>query len=324
MRVSSQHRNPMCNLTLSRVALAAVLSCLGTGVGKAQEWPTREGHVVTDDGVRLHWRAYGERGDTIVFLHGGPGGRLNSQLDNLSELARTHVLIGYTQRGAEGSRADSATLTVERHVADIEQVRRHFGIDQMTLLGHSWGGALATLYAAQYPQHVERLILNGPMPPARTPFNGQRDAAVGAAIRRICSDQLGAAADSAAIDGCMGQRGMNLRVYYADTMNIARSRAAGGIDQVTNRAGIRSLGEWDFRPVMARVRAPTLVVEGALTPVPLDQVRLWAALIPDARVLLLERVGHAYGSVESPSAFFGAIRMFLNGEWPDGSTEVVN
>lgn len=288
----------------------------------AQEWPMREGHVVTDDGVRLHWRAYGERGDTIVFLHGGPGGQLGNQLDNLSELARTHVLIGYTQRGAEGSRADSTTLTVERHVADIEQVRRHFGIGRLILLGHSWGGALAVLYAAQHPQNVERLILNGPMPPAATPFAKQRSEAVGAAIRRLCSDRLGAAADSTALDPCMAQPGMNLRVYYADTMNIARSRAAGGIDPVSNRAGLRSLGDWDFRPVMARVQAPTLVVEGARTPIPLDQVRIWAQLIPDARVLLLERVGHAYGAIESPSAFFGAVRMFLNGEWPDGAVDV--
>lgn len=287
----------------------------------AQQWPAREGHVVAADGVRLHWKAYGDRGDTIVFLHGGPGGQLASQLDKLSELARTHVVIGYTQRGGAGSEVtDTTTLTVDRHVADIEAVRRHFGLERMTLYGHSWGAALALLYADAHPGRVDRLILNGAMTPARIPFDAERWTAVGARMSEYCRARLGSAADSV-VARCVTETPVAL-IYYAGSANAARSRARGGADPVGQRVGLRSLGDWDFRPAMARVDVPALVIEGAQTPIPLEHFRIWARTMPDARFLAIEGAGHGYASVEQPAAFFGALRMFLDGAWPDGAVEL--
>jgi pimeloyl-ACP methyl ester carboxylesterase len=88
---------------------------------------------------------------------------------------------------------------------------------------------------------------------------------------------------------------------------------------VTARHTMRSLGEWDFRPLMRRLTMPALVIEGAESPVPLEQVRVWARELPNARLLLVPRSGHAYQSVERPDIFFPAVERFLRGDWPDGA-----
>ena len=57
-------------------------------------------------------------------------------------------------------------------VEDLELVRRHFGYEQLTLVGISYGTHVALAYAAKYPDRVERLILDSPVPPDGVdPFN---------------------------------------------------------------------------------------------------------------------------------------------------------
>ena len=306
------------------VAATVLLSLAGATRARGQEPVVRDGFVEMRDGVRIHWRSMGERGDTVVFLHGGPGGRVDGRLPDLLELARSHVVLGYDQRGGGESVADSLTIGVDAHIEDLEQLRAHFGLERLTLFGHSWGGALAVLYAARYPEHVERLILNGPMPPARVPFDAERSAAIEQRKRELCGEMLGSVTDTAAFGACVRRPDMNARVYFADTTHIARVQGrGGGVDPIALRAGMRSLGDWDFRPAMAAVRAPTLVIEGTRSPVPLEQVRVWAQHIPAGRLLLIDGAGHGYALIERPDVFFPAIRRFLNGVWPDDAERLV-
>lgn len=53
-----------------------------------------------------------------------------------------------------------------------------FGLEHLSLSGHSWSSGLAVLYAAAYPARVRRLLLVAPLPPARAPFFAERLAAV--------------------------------------------------------------------------------------------------------------------------------------------------
>lgn len=86
--------------------------------GSAQEPKSSEGHITTPDRVRLFYRVYGDRGDTIIYLHGGPGGTLERQLPNLLPLAQRHV-ISRTTSAAEGG------LTLEtRHASPLRGMFR--------------------------------------------------------------------------------------------------------------------------------------------------------------------------------------------------------
>src|SRR5439155_15020446 len=54
------------------------------------------------------------------------------------------------------------TLGIGAQVADIERIRRILGEEKLILMGHSFGGFLAAMYAAEFPERVEALVLVAP------------------------------------------------------------------------------------------------------------------------------------------------------------------
>src|SRR6185503_6208377 len=108
----------------------------------------RDGYITTSDSARLFYRIMGERGDTIIALHGGPGVDLESIAGDFARLADRHVVIFYDQRGAGRSELpkDTSRLVGARQIADLDEVRRHFGAQRVTLVAHSYGPLLAVSY----------------------------------------------------------------------------------------------------------------------------------------------------------------------------------
>jgi proline iminopeptidase len=64
----------------------------------------REGYLAGSGGVRIFYRVVGNGPDTIVAIHGGPGGEMNNIAPDLDPLGTRHVIIYYDQRG--GGRSD--------------------------------------------------------------------------------------------------------------------------------------------------------------------------------------------------------------------------
>ncbi|KEO83514.1 hypothetical protein EL26_09945 [Tumebacillus flagellatus] len=102
----------------------------------------------------------------LLFLHGGPGGSgcyefLEAQRERLSKSVR---LLAFDQRGVLRSEAltEADSCTLEDLVEDCEGLRNHFGYERWSVLGHSFGGFVATAYAHQHPTSVEKLVLDCP------------------------------------------------------------------------------------------------------------------------------------------------------------------
>ena len=127
----------------------------------------REGYIRTADGVRLFYKVVGAGAETLVVVHGGPGNTLESIRADLEPLAKNRTVIYYDQRGGGQSELlrDAESLKISKHIEDLEAVRKHFGLEKMSLLGNSWGGLLVSFYAAAHPDRVERLILHSPADP---------------------------------------------------------------------------------------------------------------------------------------------------------------
>lgn len=132
------------------------------------------GFVPGAGGVRLHYLLEGSGWDTIVVLHGGPGLNLEGLRPTLVALRRSHHLLYFDQRGSGHSgMPDTLQLTADAMVEDLGALRQAFHLDRMTLLGHSWGGGLARLYAMRHPSKVERLVLVGSLPLRGLPWGEQ-------------------------------------------------------------------------------------------------------------------------------------------------------
>jgi proline iminopeptidase len=89
-----------------------------------------------------------------------PGFTSDYLADDMAPMARSRSVFIYDQRGIGKSTlvSDSTGLAAQRYVEDLEAIRKHLGLEQLTLLGHSWGAAPAALYAMQYPHRVRRMI----------------------------------------------------------------------------------------------------------------------------------------------------------------------
>ncbi|MFI5684989.1 alpha/beta fold hydrolase [Streptomyces sp. NPDC051636] len=113
--------------------------------------------VETDDGVRLWAARTGEGEPPLVLCHGGPG-LWDMFTDVAATLADVTPVVRWDQRGCGRSERCAGPWTSERFVADLDAVRRHFGLDRMPLLGHSWGAQLALSYALARPERVSALV----------------------------------------------------------------------------------------------------------------------------------------------------------------------
>src|SRR5215204_1866071 len=109
-----------------------------------------EGQVLTDR-ARLYCRTVG-KGRPIIVLHGGPDFDHHYLLPEMDRLADSFCLIYYDQRGrgrsAEGVAPED--VSIDSEIEDLDSVRRHFGLDSVTVLGHSWGGLVAMEYATRH------------------------------------------------------------------------------------------------------------------------------------------------------------------------------
>jgi pimeloyl-ACP methyl ester carboxylesterase len=90
------------------------------------------------------------------------------------------------------------------------------------------------------------------------------------------------------------------------------------VQQVAKPAADRSTAGWDLRPIVGGIAVPTLIVRGADDPMPAAAVAEWAAALPQARVVTIERAGH-FGHAERPDVALPAIGAFLGGAWPTGA-----
>jgi proline iminopeptidase len=107
-------------------------------------------------------------GIRLLLLHGGPGAT-HEYFEALERPlgAEGIELIYYDQLGSAYSEQpkDASLWTIERFVDEVEQVRLALGLtkDDFYLLGHSWGGILATEYALAHPEALKGLVISNMM-----------------------------------------------------------------------------------------------------------------------------------------------------------------
>jgi proline iminopeptidase len=120
--------------------------------------------VLEIDGYRFHAETHGDpTNPTVIVLHGGPGADYRSLL-RLGELAETHHVVFYDQRGAGLSqRVPADTITASVMLDDVARIADRFSpTDPVTLIGHSWGATLAAGYMRHQPERVAAAVLAEP------------------------------------------------------------------------------------------------------------------------------------------------------------------
>lgn len=96
---------------------------------------------------------------TLVFIHGF-GGRAEQWQYQLQKFALDHRVVALDLRGHGLSDKPSGGYDMPRLQLDLEAALAQLKVSTpFVLIGHSYGGAIATEYALNHPEHVEKLIL---------------------------------------------------------------------------------------------------------------------------------------------------------------------
>lgn len=287
---------------------------------------------VPGDGAALFYRSVGSGPDVLVMIHGGPGMDMGYMVPDFAPLAEHHRLLFYDQRGggrSEHLRDDPSLFAMARHVADLEALRVRFGLARMTLVAHSFGPAIAAAYAIAHPDRVARMIFLGPLPPRQ----GELWKRYGATLESRLTDAE--RAEMARLEDAMVHGADPVAACRAYWAIAVKPRVAGPelVSRVTGdfcsagadaiRAGYAiagphtsaSLGNWDFRPDLPRVTAPTLIIHGETDAIPMDLVEEWTTALPHARLIKVPGASH-FPYVERPDLVWPAIEDFLRSTPP--------
>src|SRR5215208_2935329 len=127
-------------------------------------FPIQEGFIPVH-GYRTWYRIVGDQEEEgklpLLCLHGGPG-MPHDYLEPLEAIAETgRRVIFYDQLGCGNSDHphDPTLWKMELFVAEVAAIRQSLGLDNLHLLGQSWGGFLAQEYMLTKPHGVKSLIL---------------------------------------------------------------------------------------------------------------------------------------------------------------------
>lgn len=260
---------------------------------------------IEGDGVRLFARWVGSSDPVIPVLHGGPGASQDYLRPQFDRLATGRTLLYYDQRGGGGSEAPrEAPLDWHAHVRDLEAVvRAEARPVPATLVGFSWGGLLALLFALEHGDLVERLALIGPAPTypeARAAYNAEFE-------RRQAAPQVAAARAALSESGlrerdpdAFWKRAFELSVagYFKDPSR-AKNLTPFRVGARAQKAVWESLKGIDLRERLKSVTAETLILHGRHDPVPIAASETLASILPNARLVVFEDSGHALYAEET-------------------------
>jgi proline iminopeptidase len=248
----------------------------------------------------------------MVVLHGGPGEAHDLLRPHLDALAsETRGVVYYDQRGSGASELDSgAPLPVmDDHVADVRAVIGTVARERSDLLAFSFGALLAISFALRYPTLVRRLVL---VSPARVFAGGNPEAETRLArsLKRPEIAELTALLDRRGVSGSRRDFVLRVAPYLARPAEglalnpVTRNEAVG-------RATLDSLGRFDLRPELPRLRPiPTLVLHGVEDPMPVADSEDLAERV-GGRLARMESSGHV-PFLEQKAEFLRLVSSFLD------------
>jgi proline iminopeptidase len=123
--------------------------------------PLTSEHLAVGDAHEIYVESVGRLGGIpAIYLHGGPGSGCQPDHRRLFDPERFHAVL-FDQRGAGRSRPKGSrdANTLPHLIADMETIRKKFGIERWMVVGGSWGATLALAYAQVHPDRVTGIVL---------------------------------------------------------------------------------------------------------------------------------------------------------------------
>jgi pimeloyl-ACP methyl ester carboxylesterase/DNA-binding CsgD family transcriptional regulator len=218
-----------------------------------------------------------------------------------AKFAAAHRFVWYDRLGCGLSDRDGFEPSLENDVAQLAAVLDDAGIDRAHLIGYSYGGPPAALFAARYPERVGRLVFYSAF-------------ARGTAIST--AEQCEALKHLIRLDWGLGSRALASRLVpnassqdlrWFDRFQRLATSAEAAVRLIEHRWTM------DARDALPCVRAPTLVLHNRDDrAVPLSAGQEIAALVPGAQLCVLDGNEHD-PFIRDSGSVVESILAFVNG-----------
>ncbi|WP_026381759.1 alpha/beta fold hydrolase [Afifella pfennigii] len=295
------------------------------------------------DGARLYLLVRGPTCDAplLLWLHGGPGAAERPLFRLYNSGLEDDFLVAYLdQRGAGRSwdpDADPETLTIHRHLADVEQVvaalNGTYPGRPVLLVGHSWGAALGILFSATYPSDIAAVIAVNPLidlqasQAAQSVFVAEQARRHGHTSILTQVQEIGAppfsGSEALALQALVGSYGgefHNRPSFLGATLNglFRGFESPAGIVRIirANQASLDAmaddLAELNLRQSVQRLNVPLVLMLGRydhILPPSLAEAFAAEIEVPSGRIIWFEDSAHNI-PFEQPDAFVDAVARF--------------
>lgn len=302
--------------------LALIVAAVFLGSCQSAGLEPRDGFVDVPGG-RIWYRIVGGGTRTpLVLLHGGPGAP-SYYLNPLAALADERPVIFYDQLGAGRSDkpADVTLWRIERFVEELGRLRAELGLDQVHLLGHSWGTMLAVDYMLTKPDGVRSLVLASP---ALSTSRWLEDAAT---LKKTLPESVQAAIakhESAGTYDSPEYQAAVMEYYklylcrrdpWPDDVNRTFAELSSpvygtmwGPSEFTVTGSLRT---YERAAQLNELSLPVLLTAGRYDEATPSATAYYQSLIPGAKLKIFEKSGHLTMQDE-PEAYVQAVRAFLH------------
>jgi len=274
-------------------------------------------HTADVGGIHFWYRVTG-KGPLLVVQSPGWGVGSEYLQNGLAVLEKDFTVIYYDTRGsARTSRpSDAKLMSTNDMIDDLGRLRAYWGLNAITVLGHSNGGAIALGYAIQHPEMVHKLILVD-MCTEDYDFRAEREKEI--AARKDdprFKDAIAAMGNfDAKTDEEFGayMKKITPLFFYDPASAMPRfAKTDTMLPSIWARRAVEAPGLpiTQQESLLDHVKAPTLVLVGHDDWIcPVTQGERLNKGIPNSRLVVFDKSGH-FPWIEAPAPFFDAVVQF--------------
>jgi len=257
--------------------------------------------------VRLYLLEVGPHSTThppLVLVHGAGSGGNRVFYPVLAALSSKRHVIAVDLPGFGRSERRGDDFAPDQMVRQVASVVDALGVGRFDVLGHSSGGPLALLFAAQSPKLVRRLVLVDPVGVLRpeTLLRGQ--------LHGQLSDMRGSSPLAAGIVEKSGDALVSFVALFVGSSGGISDAGLAGSSPTALLA--MALLDYNFGAALFGIRAPTLLVWGDRDDVaPVRIAQVLEDRIPDSKLSFLKDSGHN-PMRDQPAALVELVTSYLD------------
>ncbi|MEW6129064.1 MAG: alpha/beta hydrolase [Acidobacteriota bacterium] len=268
-------------------------------------------------GLNLAYNVEGKGKELAIVVAGGPGLPREYFQPALAPLGQYMTLVYYDRRADVLSTKTNQFVSVSELADDVNELRKTLGYRRVTLIAHSFGGAIALNYALRYPENVKRLIL------VNTSAFVEDQREVEKRLTQSLNTEEMATLNRNDLPGrttvsCDTVRN-RYRVFFPHYFRkpleeyLAESNLyAAYFDALARKLSfVTPEGKFDVRSRLGEIKVPTLVIAGKYDLVtPIRHADELAQGIPNSRLAVFKHSGH-FAFIEENFLFTEWVRQFV-------------